>query len=203
MSDDVPRNPARCYQCPKPAMYAVGEQNIPLCLECYFKFFQMAQAQIENAERQMNFAMDEMDMIMGIPSFNRFPTRKAVNLGGVTLHNIKVDNSTVGSVNTGTIGSLDVAISSVRETDERLAEALTQLSQAVVNNATLERQHRDEIFEILSTIASEAAAPKEQQRISIVRILLDRLREVMTLANDLYAIWERWHPVVTGSFGIQ
>jgi hypothetical protein len=94
-----------CCQCNKLAIYLVSDQKIPFCLDCYYKFSQINQQQIEMGERQMNFLLDQMDDIIGFPqSGPRFPIRRppqTINLGAGTFNNINVSNSTVGVLNTG------------------------------------------------------------------------------------------------------
>ncbi|OFA15428.1 hypothetical protein A4U49_12945 [Acidithiobacillus ferrivorans] len=96
----------KCYQCDRPAMYQIGEQNIPLCLDCYFKFSQIQQQQLESSERMMNYLSDEMAASVGLPPMGpRFPPRpQPVVVAGAKLHNIHVNNSVVGTINTGSIG---------------------------------------------------------------------------------------------------
>lgn len=47
----------KCYQCDKPAIYQIGKENIPLCLDCYFKFSQIQQQQIENNEMKWTLVL--------------------------------------------------------------------------------------------------------------------------------------------------
>src|SRR5437879_5503155 len=111
-------------------MYQVGEQNIPLCLDCYFKFSQIQQQQTENHERMMNYLNDEIAMSVGLAPFGpRFPARpRPVIVAGAKLNNISISNSVVGTVNTGSIGSVDQSISALIQIGEpALAEALKGL----------------------------------------------------------------------------
>lgn len=91
----------KCYQCDKSAMYQVGEQNIPLCLDCYFKFSQIQQQEIENNERMMNYLSDEITASVGLPPMGpKFPPRPLpVVVAGAKLHNIHVNNSVIGTIN--------------------------------------------------------------------------------------------------------
>lgn len=182
-------------------MYTVGKDNIPLCLDCYFKVFQIQQAQTENYERQINFYSDEVDHALGFPpSGPRFPERKAIHVQGTTLNNIKINNSIVGSVNTGTIGSLDIAITSIKKNDANFAEALTKLSEAVLKSALLSNENKEEILEIMSALASEKEAPKERQRKNLSKTLYSRLQELVGLASDLGSIWAQWGPIIAAPF---
>lgn len=182
-------------------MYTAGKDNIPLCLDCYFKVFQIQQSQTENYERQINFFSDEVDFSLGFPpSGPRFPERRTIHVKGATLNNIKVDNSIVGSINTGTIGSLDIAITSIKKNDINFAEALTQISQATLKSALLSKESKEEILEIMSILASEKESPKERQRTNLSKTLYSRLQELVGLASDLGSIWAQWGPIIAAPF---
>ena len=107
-------------------MFEVGQHNVPLCLDCNLKLAQINQIQNDAAERYINFLSDEMDDIVGLPrSGARFPERKTVSLGGVTLHNINVTNSTVGVINSGSIGTIDTAVTVLKQSgDSQVAEVV-------------------------------------------------------------------------------
>src|SRR5687768_13899989 len=106
MPNDVPR----CQQCGRPAI--VEYQNgLRFCLDCNEKFQVQQDRILEQMEREHNRLLDEIDEVSGIPSKGgRYPPRRKVTVSG-TFNNIRIDRSTVGVVNTGTISSVDLAIS--------------------------------------------------------------------------------------------
>jgi hypothetical protein len=191
-----------CYNCEKPAMWLVSEKKIPLCLDCYAKFAQIQQTEIESYERMMNYFGDQIALSFGVPPMGpRFPPRpKPIQFGDVSLNNIKVENSVVGSINTGTVGSVDVSITMLKQNgDTQLAEALTKLSEAVLANTVLQAHQKNEALEILSLIANEASAPPNRRRTSALKPLLSRLRDIISTAGDLTTIWQQWGTVVLDS----
>jgi hypothetical protein len=193
----------KCYQCNTPAMYQVGEQNIPLCLDCYFKFTQIQQQQTENSERMMNYLSDEMSVIVGLPPMGpRFPPRpRPAVVAGAKLHNISVSNSVVGTINTGSIGTVDQSITALIQTGEpALAEAVKSLSEAILQSGDLTRNQKNELVESLSIIAKEAAAPKEARRNTVATALLERAMKVTALANDITDVCQKWWPVLLAAF---
>jgi len=186
-------------------MYQVGDQNIPLCLDCYFKFSQLEQQWVENNERMTNYLSDAMDDLGGLPPMGpRFPQRpRPVNIGGVKLNNISVSNSVVGAINTGSIGSVDQSISALMQLGEpALAEAIKSLSEAILQSGDLTRNQRNELVEILSVLAREAATPKESRCGTVVQTLLDRAMKITSLANDITDVCQKWWPVLLAAFGI-
>lgn len=193
----------KCYQCDKQAMYQIGEQNIPLCLDCYFKFSQIQQQQIESSERMMNYLSDEMAASVGLPPMGpRFPSRpQPVIVAGAKLHNIHVNNSVVGTINTGSIGTVYQSISALVQCGEpALAEAVKALSEAILQSADLTRNQKNELVESLSVISREAATPKESRQNTVALSLLEKAVQVTALANDITDICQKWWPVLAAAF---
>jgi hypothetical protein len=184
-------------------MYQVGPQNIPLCLDCYFKYSQITQQQIENHERMANHAADEMAAVIGMPPIGpRFPPRpRPVILQGVKLNNIKVSNSVVGTINTGSIGTVDQSISVLQQAGEPgVAEALKALSEAVLRSGDITANQRNALIETLSVLAREAASPKETRQNTVAVSLIERASKVTELANDVADVCAKYWPVLLATF---
>jgi hypothetical protein len=195
----------KCYQCDKLAIYVVSDQKIPLCLDCYYKFAQINQQQIEMGERQTNFLLDQMDEIMGFQrSGPRFPVRRpppTVNVGASTFNNINVSNSTVGVLNTGNIHRIDNALTILKSGAEAdLGEAIKGLSQAILSSQ-IGNKEKDEALEILSVLSAEATSPKAKRRASTMKVLWSRLKEIVGMANDLAQAWSNYSPLIFAAFG--
>ena len=143
----------KCCQCPRPALLLVGPENarVPLCLDCNLKFVQITTMQNDMLERLMNYLTDEMDLVAGLPGLSpKFPERKNVAVGGVTLNNIQIDRSTIGVVNTGSIETVDSAVTVLKQSgDSHLATAVLELFQAVLNSQALRADTKAEIVDIL------------------------------------------------------
>ena len=58
----------KCAQCDRPAMYAIGDQRIRLCLNCYAKMKHLQDVEFLQNAMMMNQALDHMDLVTGIPS---------------------------------------------------------------------------------------------------------------------------------------
>jgi len=184
-------------------MYQVGEQNIPLCLDCYLKFSQILQQQIENEERMMNYLSDEMAFAVGLPPIGpRFPPRpQPVVVAGAKLHNINVSNSVVGTINTGSIGTVDQSISALVQCGESgIAEAIKSLSEVILKSGDLTQNQKNELIESLSVISKEAATPKEARQNTVALSLLEKAMKITSLANDITDVCQKWWPVLVGVF---
>jgi hypothetical protein len=195
----------KCYQCDRPAMYQIGEQNIPLCLDCYFKLSQIQQQQTENNERMMNYLYDEMAFTVGLPRMGpRFPPRpQPVVVAGAKLQNIHVNNSVVGTINTGSIGTVDQSISALMQSGEpALADAIKGLSEAILQSGDLTRNQKNELIESLSVISREAATPPAARQNTVALSLLEKAREVTSLANDISDVCNKWWPALMMAFSV-
>jgi hypothetical protein len=184
-------------------MFLVEHEKVPLCLDCYSKYSAAMQVQTENYEREMNYLSDQVANTFGLPLMApRYPARPAPNnVGVITLHNIKVTGGVVGSINTGAIGKLDVTISAIKSNgDADVADAISKLSEAILKSESVSQPQKDELVEILSGIASEAATPPESRRNSVAKVLLGRLKDVLSSAADLTTIWQQWGPAITAAF---
>lgn len=193
----------KCFQCSNPAMYQVGKQSIPLCLDCYFKYSQIQQREVENNERMLNYLSDQMAASVGMPPMGpRFPTRpQPVVVAGAKLNNIHVSNSIVGTINTGSIGTVDQSISALVQVGEpALAEALKSLSEAVLQSGDLTRNQRNEVIEALSVIAKEAATPREARQNTVAQSMLEKAMKITALANDISDVCKKWWPVLVTAF---
>jgi hypothetical protein len=184
-------------------MYTTGEKKIPLCLDCYFKFSQIEQQEIENNERMMNYLSDQISTSVGLPPMGpRFPPRpKSVVVAGAKLHNINVNNSVVGTINTGSIGTVDQSISALAQSGEpMLADAIKALSEAILQSGDLTRNQKNELVEGLSVISKEAATPKELRQNTVALSLLEKAMKVTALANDITEVCQKWWPVLATAF---
>ena len=186
-------------------MYRVGDQDVPLCLDCFFKFSQIQQQQVENSERMMNYLSDEMSATVGLPPIGpRFPPRpRPVVVAGAKLHNISVNNSVVGTINTGSIGTVDQSITALIQTGEpALAEAVKALSEAILESGDLTRNQKNELIESLSIVAKEAASPQDARRNTVALSLLEKSMKVAELANDITDVCQKWWPVLAAAFSV-
>lgn len=195
-----------CYQCKRPAMYQVqlDDAAVALCLDCYFRFSQIQQQEIENNERMINDLRDQIWSSVGlVPRGPRFPPRpRSVNIGGVKLNNISVTNSVVGAINTGSIGTIDQSISALVQIGEQnLSEAIKALSEAILQSGDLSRNQKNELIECLSVISKEAATPNEVRQNTAALSLLEKAMKVTALANDVADVCQKYWPVLVAAFG--
>jgi hypothetical protein len=194
----------KCHNCSNQAMFIVGPEDsgLPLCLDCRLKFVQMLTLQNDMLERQHNYLAESMDRVIGLPGLTpRFPVRQAVTVEGVTLNNIKIDRSTIGVLNTGTIGTVDAAVTTLKQSGESAAaDTFTKLTEAVAKDAQLTPEQKNQVMELLSVLSTEATAPKERRRSAAMLPLLERLSNLLSGAASLSQLWAQYSPTIERLF---
>ena len=197
----------KCHQCDRPALngYQADGGVVELCLEHSVMFEALAERRIANSEREQNFLLDQMDEVTGLPpSGARYPARPqpVVVAGGVTLNKVRVEpGAIVGVVNAGSsVGTIDVAITSIEQHDQQLAEAIIKLTEAIGNSTDVNSQSKAELLELVGGIASEATQPKAQRRRFMVAPLLSRLADLATVSAGVKEAWDLFGPVILEAF---
>src|SRR5690606_26935913 len=108
-----------------------------------------------------------------------------------------VSNSVVGSINTGSIGTIDQSITVLKQMGEQdVGSALKGLSEAVLKSGDLTTNHKNEIIEILSVLSREAASPKESRQRTIAAPLLEKASKLTSMAADISDVCSKLWPVV-------
>lgn len=186
-------------------MYAIEIQGrqVPLCIDCKLKIDQIAAIQNEQSERMINYLTDQMYGMAGLPNTGpRFPEKQIIKVEGATLNNIHIENSQVGVVNTGSVQTIDAAVTNIKEGgDEILSTALVKITEAVLASRDLTDEQQSDALEILSTISGEATVPKEQRRKATIRPLIQELSGIFQGSAALVAIYENVRPIFESWFG--
>jgi hypothetical protein len=186
----------KCHQCDRPALYWTGDEKhrIPLCLDCNLKVQQIAAMQQEVLEREINFLTQEMNYIGGLSSSPpRYPERRPpVHVQGNTFNNFKVEGSSIGLLNTGSIGVVDSAITVIANAgDQRAAGAIQKLTQAIISSSDLPPDKKNELIEMMNLVAAEAALPADKRRKRAIKPVLASIADGLKVSKGLVEIWDQ------------
>lgn len=143
-----------CVQCGKPAVVSAG--GIHLCVDCNLKLAQAQQIRDRALKEQANFLIDQMEACTGLYGVTpRYEIEShLVHQGPVNFHNIKVEGSVVGAINTGNVQQIDVALSHIKLAgDPDLERALATFTEAVAHSDAISTGAKDEILEQLAVVA--------------------------------------------------
>lgn len=196
----------QCHNCPKPALFVVGDEGPGFCLDCYAKFQEMLDRQMENQERMLNYLSDQVEAAVGIyglaPRFEPRRPRTVLLKGGVTMHNINIDRSTIGLVNTGTIGQVDTAVGVMKASgDSDAASAFRDFTEKLFQLQDVDAELKNKLLEVLGALASEATLPRPQRRASVTRALLTELSTIAGGAAGVAQLYSQFAPTFASLFG--
>lgn len=196
----------RCSQCDNRAMWQV-EDN-PLCLSCYSQFVETITNQMRVLASVGNQTVDNMEAIMGLPPgslggrLHIPPAPPAINTGSNTYSNIQVDNSVVGSINTGSIKKLDIMMSAMQGRDnQELADVFKNLTQAILDATDLEQSNKDSALECLSFLSEEACTPEMSRRLTMGKAAISKLEQILSNVGSIASVWSVAKPWLDSLFG--
>ncbi len=189
---------ARCSQCGKPAIALVA--NNPLCVDCTAKWQQVVNAQLNHQASLLNVMLGFAELHTGF-RLPRAQISASPERAPLTLNNIHVESSVVGSINTGEVEKLDVMMTHIRAVgDSKLADALQEFTQAIINSKELSDLDKNSALEHLSFLASQSALPKEQRQTAVAKAVIPALGRIIATAGGLASLWSAFEPLLEGLF---
>jgi hypothetical protein len=110
----------------------------------------------------MNHALDEMADVSGLPQSMSGPRIQIPEIpqGPLIFNNIKVANSTVGAINTGTVQAIDVTLTYLHSGgNDKARDALKILTEAILSTRALSVNQKNELVDQVAYLAEQAATP--------------------------------------------
>ncbi len=173
--------------------YGEGNQSFNLCVDCNLKFQQATDIVIKRNYELMNYLTEEMEMRVGLPGmFPRFEIPSPViHNGEIRMQNINVNNSIVGAINTGTVQTIDVALTVMKEHSEAdLSTAIKALTEGVMQS-DMAIDKKNEILDQLSVISEEVSKPKEKRRWAMIKPLFTAIGSALSDFDNLLSILDK------------
>lgn len=172
--------------------YVMGR---PLCLECCAKHEEMVRARTTMMREQVNYLLDQAEAVTGLYGVTpRYKiTKPVIHKGPMNFHNIRVDNSIVGAINTGTVGQIDVALDHVHVESgdpEALKAALKEFTEGTLREESFTNEAKNEILEQLAFLTTEITKPKQARVAVILKALADSIA-VKVATTGLADLWNK------------
>jgi hypothetical protein len=188
---------SRC-ECGKTAIVVLGEAG--LCVDCYYKLTVAQTLQLRNAVMHMNHAAAEMDFVSGLRNFT--PRMQVPDLppAPMTLNNIKVDHSVVGSINTGDVATIDVSITYLNQAGNKdVSNVLKALTEAIVN--ALAQPDKSKMLDQVAYLSEQAVAAAKERKPGMINAALAAITQAATTVSAVATAWNAAEPVLKAHFG--
>jgi len=199
----------KCYHCDKPALKIYGKT--PLCLDCYHKvaYADFLEGQVEHNRLSWlasNINLVQQDLYIGtggILPLKQMTIPQPPSAPRYSSQQIKISESNIGVINTGTLLSLETGIEFIHNHgDKELADAVKQLTEAVVNSTEINNELKSQTAEQLEFLVNEALAGKEKQRKNFARKVMSDISQSVGTIAGLLTIWNTVQPLLQAYFGV-
>jgi hypothetical protein len=193
----------KCHQCEKAAFYQL-EQNVVVCLHCYYKIEQIRNMQFLQNAAMANQALDDMEMISGIRiAGGRVPVAAlaiAARGGDRNVYNnIKINHSTVGVINTGDLAKIDAVITLTKETDiEQIGQQLNELTQVILDSEEKQDNEKQELIDLVRSIAEQLQSGRKR---SVILSLLSGFEQRIQTISAAIPIYEKMKHMIEALLG--
>ena len=201
MSEDNEHS-STCGNCSaRPAVWKADD--IALCVDCFYRFTVAQTLQLRNAVMGMNHAAAEMDFISGLPNFT--PRMQVPDLpkAPMTLNNIHVDRSVVGSINTGEVEKIDVSITLLDHAGNKdVGNALRELTEAIVNASVMSSSDKSNMLDQVSYLSEQATAASKDRKPGMIRAALSAITSAAGAVTAVAGAWSITEPILKAHFGL-
>lgn len=181
----------------------MGDQKVPLCLNCHEIFQRGIARNVEMLREEMNHTMDHVDAMFGIPLGPRYPTKRPVIVSGGTVNNnrIAISNSQIGILNTGNINSLNQTIGALYSSSQQdLAQKIKVFSESVLKDESFGDDQRKVILESLDTVTKELLQEQGSRKGSVAKLLLKSISETVQFGANSATLWQALSPLLAAFF---
>lgn len=204
-NEGLSETPARrrsCSQCPRPAIVSIN--GLPLCVSCNYQW-EVAQTLAFRIQAiGLNHAAASMDSITGLGHITPRMQVPDIPHGPVVLNNIQVDNSVVGSINTGNVHSIDVSVTVLKEAgNEQISEALKALAEVIANDKTMPANDKNQMLDQVAYLGEQAVAAAKDRRPGIVKATFASVAQGAGTVTAVATAWQAAAPLLKNYFGIE
>jgi len=195
----------RCSQCNRQAIGSVNGAN--LCVDHLAIFQQTIASQQAELAASINYHTARIEDIFGVSGGPRLEIpQPIIHQGGpVTMNNINIDRSVVGTINTGNVESLETSLSSIKQGgDEQLAATLKLMTEVIVNSKELKPAQKDEALEALAFVGEQSLQDEGERKTSLIRSAIEgQIPNAINLSASILTIWETCEPIIKAHLGIK
>ena len=188
-----------CSQCDRLAIETVNDT--PLCVSCHYQFIVTQTLICRNYAIGLNYFSAEMDSITGLRLSNPMQVPD-IPKGPFILNNIKVDNSVVGSINTGNVEKIDVSISVLKGAGNKEASAaLKTLAEAIANSPAVPDADKDMMLDQVAYLSEQAVVAAKDRRPGVIRAAFASITLSSAAVTTISTAWQAAEPLLRSLFG--
>jgi hypothetical protein len=150
----------------------------------------------------MNHAIEEMYDTVGLPYTGPRMQVPPIPKGPPIFNNIKVDNSVVGSINTGNVQAIDVNLTYLHSAgNDKARDALKALIEAVVNDTSISDTQKNELVDQITFLSEQTVAGAKERKPGLIKATFNALTEAARTVSSMASAWQAAEPILKSLFG--
>ena len=125
-----------------------------------------------------NRAAADLESIVGLPGMLPRIQIPPLPSAPLTPNNFKVDNSVVGSINTGNVRAIDVNLTYLHGAgNDKARDALKALTEAVLNDASISDAQKNELIDQITFLSEQTVAGAKERKPGLIKATFNALTE--------------------------
>jgi hypothetical protein len=155
---------------------------------------EMANVQQRGLERMINFLIDEMEMTSGVnlggPRFPEPPSPVIQNSPTNVTHNITIDRSVVGAVNSGTIQNLNQSMNNISNNlNDNYAKIIKLVVEKILALNSINMDQKQEFTEKVAFLTEQLAVPEANRKRTLIKDTLDWISRILAGNEAAIKVW--------------
>jgi hypothetical protein len=172
-------------------------------VSCYYEFEVARTLGFRLAAIGMNHAAADMEFATGIPNFTPRIQVPDLPKGPIHMHNIKVDNSVVGAINTAEVHTIDVNITYMKQSgNNKLGEVLKGLTEAIANSKAMSDEEKQNLLDQVAYLSEQAASAAKDRKPGMIKSTLAAIAAGAAAVKGIADAWNAAAPLLKSHFGI-
>ncbi len=189
-----------CGQCGKPAVAQVS--GVPICIDHYTAFLTAQTTLLRHQMAMINYTEQQMASMSGMPWSANQINIPSLPSAPITLNNIRLENSSVGAINTGNVRDIEVNLGRLQNAgSENATKALKVFTEAVIADESISENQKHELLEQIAYLSGQATASAQDRKPAIIKPTLSALSQSATAIGSLATAWQVLGPILQSIFG--
>lgn len=131
--------------------------------------------------------------------------KKAVEEKQPVVH-LNIHNSNIANLNLGSqVGTINAALQTISSEDgnqQEFANAIKELTEAIISQNELKDDQKREAVQALSTVAAEAQKKPEERSTGTLKAIIAYIPTIISSVSQLESLWEKVGPTIRGYLGL-
>jgi hypothetical protein len=150
----------------------------------------------------MNHAVEEMYDTVGLPYTGPRMQVPEIPKGPPIFNNIKLDNSVVGSINTGNVQAIDVNLTYLQSAgNDKASAALKALTEAIINDPSINDRQKNELLDQVTFLSEQTVAGAKDRKPGLIKATFSALFEAARTVSSVAGAWQAAEPILKNLFG--